>query len=184
MSCAVAAGRTVGCKDAISGIRGIWIVDSVDVTTQVGYLNSAGLITAWATTPVTVYKYGVRRETSKLDITIHSDPVNGTTYFEQRLSLQFNKLSKADSDLVKILAYGTQTIIVQDNQNNLMVLGARNGMNMDSSTITTGQAMGDQSGFMLNFVGKEIDEVLWITPGSDATDTTYPFDIVTGITPS
>lgn len=181
MPCSITAGRTVSCKDAVSGIRNVYIANYIDIPAQTGYTIASGLITVMATTPLEVYEYAVRRESSKLDISIATDPKAGTTHFEQRLTLQFNKLNKDDADAVKILAYDRVVIIVQDNQDNLLVLGARNGMDMEGSSMTTGQNYGDQSGFSLTFVGREINEALWCKPSAGPTTALAPFDECTGV---
>lgn len=166
MSCEINAGRSVSCKDASGGIKGIYILNFVDTLTSNMVLsagsasgdnlkiekfksdNSAGL---------SVYFFQLRREMASLDINVNSSPENGTTFFEQQLVMNFNKFSVSDADKAKILSYGRPQIIVEDNQSNLILLGATNGMDVTSGSISTGQAFGDRNGVSLTFTGREVE---------------------------
>lgn len=169
MSCEISAGRSVSCKDASGGIKGVYILNFVDTLTanmviqtpanpvvqgdnlKVVSMNSgedAGL---------SVYYFQLRREMASLDINVNSSPENGTTFFEQQLVVNFNKFSVSDADKAKILSYGRPQIIVEDNQSNLILLGAANGMDVSSGSISTGQAFGDRNGVSLTFTGREVE---------------------------
>ncbi len=85
----------------------------------------------------------------------NSDPTTGTTFFEQVLTVDFIKLTLEDANKLRVLAYGRPQIIVEDNQGNLIMLGAKNGMDVTGGTIDTGQAFGDKNGMQITFTGRE-----------------------------
>ena len=86
---------------------------------------------------------------------MNSSPENGTTFFEQRFTMDLNKLSQEDANKIKLLAYGRPQIVVEDNQGNLIMLGGKNGMDVSSGTISSGRAFGDRNGVSLEFTGRE-----------------------------
>jgi hypothetical protein len=186
MSCEINAGRSVSCKDASGGIKGIYILNFVDTLT-------ANMVIQTPANPVVqgdnlkvvamntgedaglnVYYFQLRREMASLDINVNSSPENGTTFFEQQLVMNFNKFSVSDADKAKILSYGRPQIIVEDNQSNLILLGAANGMDVTSGSISTGQAFGDRNGVSLTFTGREVEPYFELVGGSDTPSDAAP----------
>jgi len=164
MSCEISAGRNVSCKDATGGVKGVYFLnfkeDLIADASAVAGTGNEFKIEKFSTSNdagLDAYFYQLRREMASLEITVNSSPENGTTFFEQRLTINLNKVSQADADAIKMLAYGRPHIIVEDNQENLILLGALNGMDVTSGSISTGQAFGDRNGFTLEFTGRETD---------------------------
>ena len=179
MSCDISAGRNVSCKDATGGIKGVYFVNFTETLISNAQISSQ-TITAFASgedAGLTAYFYQLRREMASLEISVNSSPENGTTFFEQRVTMNFNKLTQADADALKVLAYGRPHIIVEDNQENLILLGALNGMDVTSGSISTGQAFGDRNGFTLEFTGRETDPFYTLVgDGTPVTAAAAPFD--------
>ena len=163
MSCEITSGRSTSCKDATGGIKGIYIHNYdewyFNTNTVINADNEVTAISAYGdgTTQTTfdVYYHQLRREMASLDINVTSDPTTGTTYFEQVLTVDFIKLTNQDANVLRLLAYGRPQIVVEDNQGNLLLLGGKNGMDVTSGTISTGQAMGDKNGMQIVFTGRE-----------------------------
>lgn len=186
MSCEISAGRNVSCKDATGGIKGVYFVNFQETLISNATLGTAPAdkfkIEAFdsADPPaagLSAYFYQLRREMASLEISVNSSPENGTTFFEQRVTMNFNKLSQADADALKVLAYGRPHIIVEDNQENLILLGALNGMDVTSGSISTGQAFGDRNGFTLEFTGRETDPFYTLVgEASPGTPASAPFE--------
>lgn len=86
---------------------------------------------------------------------ITSSRENGTTTFEQVLELQLTKLTKEDHKTVKLLAFGSPTVLVEDNNGNVFVAGLEHGLDVSGGTIVSGASMGDMSGYTLTFSGME-----------------------------
>lgn len=183
MSCEINAGRSVSCKDASGGIKGIYILNFTDTLTANMVINSGSAsgdnlkidsFNAGSTAGLEVYYFQLRREMASLDINVNSSPENGTTFFEQQLVMNFNKFSVSDADKAKILSYGRPQIIVEDNQSNLILLGAANGMDVTSGSISTGQAFGDRNGVSLTFTGREVEPYFELVGGSDTPSDAAP----------
>lgn len=197
MPCIIASGRETSCKDAVGGIKGVYIHNYTEWFLNATSVVTDGVVTAiedkvldgGALTPFNLYYFQVRREMCSLEVSVNSSPENGTTFFEQRLTINVNKLSQDDANKMKLLAYGRPQIVVEDNQGNLIMLGAKNGMDVTSGSISAGQSFGDRNGVTLEFTGRE-DEAFYTMVGSDGTGTSNaPFttfadtEITIGVTP-
>ena len=111
------------------------------------------VITALGGTPVG-YKYELKG-TSTFEQTVTSSRENGTTFVDQKLTLSIKKLSIADHKQLKLLSYGRPQVIIEDNNGNYFMAGLTKGMDLVTSTISTGAAMADMTGYSMEFQGME-----------------------------
>jgi hypothetical protein len=151
MACTLTAGRKEPCKDSVGGIKEVYFLNfgAITITSSVD-----DTITSLGSTP-SAYKWEVRDSTSNLTENITSSRDNGTTYFEQVLSLTFKKLSYEDNADIKTIAYGRPHIVVRDYNDNYRLIGQEYGCDVTGGTIVTGAAMGDLSGYTLTLTGME-----------------------------
>ena len=119
MACDISLGRKVPCKDVIGGVTKIYFVNFGDLGTVT--TNSGDEISDMTGT-ASAYEYDVKG-TSALEQAINSSRDNGTTFFEQTLTLSLPKLSKEDNKEVKLLSYGRPHIVVEDNNGNCVMCG-------------------------------------------------------------
>ncbi len=155
MPCDISLGRAEQCKNSIGGLRAAYFINWGDATT-VTYSATAGsedVITALGGTPVG-YKYELKG-TSTFEQTLTSSRENGTTFVDQKLSLSIKKLTIADHKQLKLLSYGRPQVIIEDNNGNFFLAGLTKGMDLTTSTISSGAAMGDMSGYKLELQGME-----------------------------
>ena len=153
MACDLDAGRKEPCKDVVGGITAVYFVNygaygeaEIDATTdEVDDFSQAA---------VNAYKYEVKGN-SNLTQNINSSRENGTTFFEQVLTLTLHKLSKEDNKQIKLMAYGRPHVFVEDYNGNVFVVGAEHGADVSGGTVVTGAAMGDLSGYTLTLTGME-----------------------------
>jgi hypothetical protein len=170
MPCTLNSGRTEPCKDVVGGITAVYFLDFGNVATVD---SSTDAITDFAASTST-YKYEVKGNSS-LTQNINSSRENGTTFFEQVLSLTLHKMSAADNKEIKLLAYGRPHIIVEDNNGDFYVMGREYGADVTGGTVVTGAAMGDLSGYTLTFTAMEkmpanyapLDLTLGVDPAPD-----------------
>jgi len=160
MSCDLDSGRAVLCKDQVGGIKSVFIGNYVDMLAGTEWdAETSDTVTAIATQ--TFYRFDVRPETSSLTITYNSDPANGTTFFEQALSLTFQRLDATDIADIRTLCAGRPNIWVEDNNLNVWLIGAEFGCNVSGGNLVTGTAFGDLTGYTIDFTGREQNPV-WI----------------------
>ena len=179
MSCTLTAGRLEPCKDSIGGLKAVFFLNSgfttvEDVNEIVTDINDG------ASTPgaITMYKYDLK-DASNLDETITSSRETGTTFFSQVLNLVLKKLDSSTRKEVKLMAYGSPSMVVWDNNDNLLLVGKERGADVTGGNITTGTALGDLSGYTIALTAMEKAPANFITLGTDKTDASYPFDDLT-----
>jgi hypothetical protein len=153
MACDINAGRKEPCKDVVGGITAVYFVNYGEYGTAT-VDGTSDMIDDFSDTAFTAYKYEVKGN-SNLTQNINSSRENGTTFFEQVLSLTLHKLSAADNKQLKLMSYGRPHIFVEDYNGNVFVVGAEHGAEVSGGTIVTGSAMGDLSGYTLTLTGME-----------------------------
>ena len=151
MACDLTRGRKVPCKDVIGGIVRVYFIDFGDLGTVT---KTDDEITGLSGT-FSAYQYDLKG-TNSLETAITSSTENGTTFFEETLTLTLPKLSKEDNKEVKLMAYGRPHIVVEDRNGNCMLAGLEHGMSVTGGSIATGTAFGDLSGYTLTLSGQEL----------------------------
>ena len=151
MSCDISRGRLEPCKDSVGGLNAVYFINKGGITagydvTDTDVIDDLGSPTA--------YKFDIKGGSTYTE-NITSSRENGTNTFEQVLELQLTKLTKEDHKTVKLLAYGSPHILIEDNNGNVFVAGLEHGLDVSGGTIVSGAAMGDMSGYTLTFSGME-----------------------------
>ena len=154
MSCDLSIGRIEPCKDKIGGIDAVYFINDGEIT---GYTFDATNTDAIETVTGTIraYKYDVKGENNSFEQTVVSSRENGTTYWEQKLTINLKVLSIVDHKELKLLCYGNPHVIVRDNNDNFFLMGKKFGADVTGGTISTGAAMGDMTGYSLELTAKE-----------------------------
>lgn len=155
MSCDISRGRLEPCKDSVGGLNAVYFINKGDITlSDVTYdVTDSDVITSVGTS-VAAYKFDIKGASTYTE-NIQSSRENGTTTFEQVLELQLTKLTKEDHKTVKLLAFGSPSVLVEDNNGNVFLAGLEHGLDVSGGTIVSGAAMGDMSGYTLTFSGME-----------------------------
>ena len=171
-------GRGVGCKDALGGIKRIYVAewnpdefswDAIGASTA-GVVD--GLTPVSPVTQVDFYTYDMTRGSGSLTQTITADLVAGTVFFDQVCSVTFNKAAAADIAEISNLVKGRVAVIVQDNNDNWFIMGLKNGVEVSGGTAQTGQAAGDQNGFTLEFSAQEASPAPFLAVTANVPDDT------------
>jgi hypothetical protein len=150
MPCLMSTGRKLACKDAVGGVQKVFFADYGTLGTAT---ISGGIVTAFSGTTYTLFQYDVK-SASGLEQTITSSNDNGTTFFEQTLTLVLTKLDAATQvELAKVIATRPH-VFVQDNNGNYLSVGMTRGCDVNG-TISTGVALGDLNGYNLTVSAQE-----------------------------
>lgn len=160
MGCDIANGRLEACKDAISGLLNIYFINygDLEVTSAnptYGTAEESDMITSW--TPdaaINLYKYELKGANG-FEQTIQTSRDNGTTFFEQVLTVQLKKQDAATHKTVKLLAYGRPRIVVETRDHQFFLSGLDQGCDLTAGTVSTGVAMGDFNGYNMTFTAME-----------------------------
>lgn len=177
MACTLTQGFALSCKDSIAGIKSIRFATHSDWVALSATIAS-GEVTAIGSASTVFYKYEVRRETSSFNDDPQADQAVGGLFYKPMINMVMNKLNTAKRNEVQLLAKNRLVAIVETAQPNdsngdgdFWVLGNENGLDMVSSTGTSGVAAGDRNGYELAFEGMEPDPVMRINPSSGTVDT-------------
>ena len=163
MACDLTRGRKVPCKDVIGGIVRVYFIDFGDLGTVT---KTDDEITGLAGT-FNAYQYDLKG-TNSLETAITSSRENGTTFFEETLTLTLPKLSKEDNKELKLMAFGRPHVCVEDRNGNFFLCGLEHGMEVTGGSIATGTAFGDLSGYTLTLTGQELEPANFIAGGTSA----------------
>lgn len=146
MSCNsfVTSALGLSCKNATGGIQKIYLFDG-PVSTSSGADGISGFTASEATN---LFEWILPRQTGNISETITSSVENGSTFYETNLVISLIGLDKVKQDQLKLLAHSTaSTAIVRDNTGNFWYVGGENGLDLTSSSATTGTAFGDRNGY-------------------------------------
>ena len=150
MPCLMSTGRKLACKDAVGGIQKVYFADYGTLGTAT---ISGGIVSTFSSATYTLFQYDVK-SASGLEQTITSSNDNGTTFFEQTLTLVLTKLdAPTQVELAKVIATRPH-VFVQDNNGNYLAVGMTRGCDVNG-TISTGIALGDLNGYSLTITGQE-----------------------------
>ena len=160
MSCDIIGGRTEQCKDAVSGLHAIYLINYGDVdfpskavygtgdnTDQITLVDTNGLT-------FSIYKFELKGANS-FEQTINSSRENGTTFFEQTLTVQLKRQDVKSTKNIKLIAYGRPRIIVHARGDQFFLMGLDQGCDVSAGTISSGSALGDFNGYSLTFTAME-----------------------------
>lgn len=153
MSCDLANGRLEVCKTAVGGIDAIYFVNFGDITGITYDATDEDLITAVAGVS-TLYKFELKG-TNSFDQVINSSRENGTTFAEQTLTFTLKNQNVATHKIAKVLAYGRPQVVVKSRNGSYFLAGLEHGMEVTTSNVSNGTAMGDLNGYTFTMVGQE-----------------------------
>lgn len=155
MACALTQGFNLDCRDAIGGLKEIYIIEQANISS---ITEASGTVTALVNaTGKRFYKYSLIRETSNAEETITGNEQNGTIFYAQKLDLILNKRQVSVRNEIMLLAKNKLCIVAVDNIGNAWLYGRNNGLMLNAGTSPTGTAWGDRNGYTLTFSGNETE---------------------------
>lgn len=184
MACDITRGRLIDCKDTIGGLKAIYICKAYNNNIEaVATISATEMTTAgfanWSAQSggaTTVFKYDLVPNLSSMTVNINSDNANGTAFFEQTLSVVLQKIDHDMTNELRLMAYSRAQIFVQDQNDNVFLLGMNNGCHVTGGTVITGTAMGDQNGYTIEWGAQEKNALIQLPASAGAATAKYPFD--------
>ena len=158
MSCTILTGITLDCKGSnAGGIKALYISEKAGVSAVLP-LASSIVSTISRANDKKFYKFELWNKTiNSASIGDPMDTSNGSVVFKQTLSVQFPKLTGERNDIFDSLIRTSTLIIAETKAGKFFLLGRDNGMEVTSGTAPTGAAIGDFSGYTLEFTGEELN---------------------------
>ena len=186
MACDITRGRLIDCKDTIGGLKAIYICKAYsNNVSAAANINTTEMTTAGFATwsccggTVEVFKYDLVPNLSSMTVNVNSDNANGTTFFEQTLSVVLQKIDHDMTNELRLMAYSRSQIFVQDQNDNVFLLGIDNGCHVSGGTVITGTAMGDQNGYTISWAAQEKNALIQLPASAGPATAKYPFDGLT-----
>jgi hypothetical protein len=163
MACDITSGRIEQCKDSVSGLKAIYVINYDKINSDaVGYSTVTGeedVIDTWTPIDTSValnlYKFELKSTTNSFTTAINSSRDNGTTFFTQTLVAALKRQDAVTTKNVKLLAYGRPRIIVRTMTDQFFLVGLDQGADVSAGEISTGAALGDFNGYSLTFTAEE-----------------------------
>ena len=174
MSCDITHGRVEECKDSVSGLKAIYIINFDDLNEDTATFDTGTpgeedqLVTWTPASALTMYKYELKSTANALNTTINASRDNGTTFFGQELVVNLKRQDVVTHKQVKLLAYGRPRIIARSMTDQFFMLGFAQGCDVSAGTIGTGAALGDFNGYQLTFMAEEELPPLFIAATNEA----------------
>jgi len=150
-TCLMTTGRKLPCKDVVGGVSKLFFANYGTLGTVT---ITAGTITAVSGAGTNWYEYNVKG-TSNLEQKITSSSDNGTTFYDQTITLVLTKMDVATQVELEQLIKGRTHAFVADNNGNYLAVGLTRGADVTGGSIATGTALGDLNGYTLTITGQE-----------------------------
>lgn len=163
MACDISNGRIEQCKDSVSGLKSIYIINFDKLNSDsVIYLTATGQedeIDTWVpiddSSPLNLYKYELKSTANSFTTAINSSRDNGTTFFTQTLVANLKRQDAVTTKNVKLLSYGRPRIVVRTMTDQFFLMGLDQGADVSAGEISSGGALGDFNGYSLTFTAEE-----------------------------
>ena len=174
MACDITHGRIEECKDSVSGLKAIYIINFDDLNEDTATFDTVTpgeedqLVTWTPASALTMYKYELKSTANALNTTINASRDNGTTFFTQELVVNLKRQDVVTHKQVKLLSYGRPRIIARSMTDQFFLLGFAQGCDVSAGTIGTGAALGDFNGYQLTFTAEEELPPLFIDCSNEA----------------
>jgi hypothetical protein len=174
-TCELSAGFGLQCKDGIGGIKAIFIQQHEDFLTGVTADASSEEIDGLPTK--TIYQYTLPKHTGMFTEEVASNVENGTIFYTQTVTATFHKLSAPRRKQLELVAKNRLVVFVQDNNDNIWMVGRIDGAEVTAASTATGTAKGDLNGYTITFTAEEAHKAYRLE-----SFTSIPFDNFGGIT--
>jgi hypothetical protein len=163
MACNLTQGRAEPCKESVGGLQGAYFIN---YTTGSFTKDANGLVTDLPA-GTTVYYYELKG-TSAYTEAVNSSRENGTTFFNQELTLNLKKLTNEMTTQLKLMAYGRPQVIVWTMNGDALLVGEKEGADVTAGTIQTGAALGDLYGYSVTLTGQEKLPAAFLSGSTDS----------------
>ena len=166
MACsALTAGFLDLCNDGTGGVEKIFIANGPveSITATAGNITA---ITVGGTplTPSDFFEFEVPRQTSSLTETTTVSQENGTLYFDQQLTMVFNRMSAEKRNQLLLMSQATTMVVVaKDGNGSFWSIGVEKGAFLISASATSGTAYADRNGYEIVLGGLEPSPIYTVT---------------------
>lgn len=184
MACNYSTGVATGCKDAIGGIKAIYLVTDgtepytiggADVTLD----SSSDCEVDDIDTAITVYQVDLPRNTASFSQPLEVSDENGNVFYNPTLDIQIHKLNNHVACLLDSVAKAYQSILIHLENDTVILAGYERGMGASGGDTLVGAGLGDGQKYTLTLSTQQRVPVKYLAPTAGAGTASYPFDGLT-----
>jgi len=157
MACFLNSGRRKPCKDSVGGTRKIYFANYGTIGDITYDVDGESILSINENSPnanMVLYVYDIKGNADLVQ-NITTSKANGTTIFEQVLSVTFTKLTKGDNEELKSMVHASPYAFVEDFRGNVVLVGLENGLDVTEGNSSTGRDMEDLNGYTMTLTSKE-----------------------------
>ena len=176
MACELTAGFALDCKDSIGGIKAIYLQQHEDFLSGVTIDASSEEVDGLPSGK-SIYKYALPKHTGSFTEEVASSVENGTIFYTQTVTATFFKLTAQRRKQLELVGKNRLVVFVQDNNDNIWMVGRFDGAEVTAASTATGVAKGDLNGYTITFTAEEKNKAYRLE-----SFTSVPFDNFAGIT--
>tara|TARA_R110002051_G_scaffold6746_1_gene32132 strand:+ start:1624 stop:2154 length:531 start_codon:yes stop_codon:yes gene_type:complete len=151
MACILTKGRTEPCRDAIGGLRAIYLTDFLEDS----FTIVSGEATAIDAGVTEVFKYELLADGNTLVETFTADANNGTSIYEQVLTVALKKQDKETASEIATIVKARPIAVAQYRDGSYKVVGISDGT-VATGDIQSGGAKADFNGYNLTLTATEV----------------------------
>lgn len=169
MACSnISAGIALDCNESNGGIEKIYIangpVQSISTATGNTGIVDEIVVGGSPLTPADFYEFEVPRQTSSLTETHTVSQTNGTLFYDQALTMVFNKMEADKRNQLLLMAQATNMVVIaKDNNGIYWSIGLERGAYMTAGSSVSGTAYGDRNGYEITISGAELNPTYEVT---------------------
>jgi hypothetical protein len=153
MPCLISQSFALDCKDAVGGVKSIYLVNLA----KTGFTVASGEVTATSVASGDVYFYDIPKATASMTNTTNVSVENGTVYNQCDVAFKLRRLSTTKRNELKLLAQGRVFTIVKTNNDEYWLVGKESGCDVSSMVANTGAAFGDSTGYEVTLQAMDIE---------------------------
>jgi len=156
-ACDISGGFSKSCASGKGGIIAVTFIQKEHLTASSPYtLDADNIVTAInLASGYRGYKYALEMNISTFTDTLTRSRDNGTLFAQQALSMILNDNRAATRNQVMLLAQNDLISIVHLADGTFEMLGADNGLTLDTDERNAGVTKADRNGHTINLVGQE-----------------------------
>jgi hypothetical protein len=154
------SGFILDCNDSNGGIDKVFIANGpvqsiATVSGNTGIVDEI-VVGGSPLVPSDFFEFEVPRQTSSFTETHTVSQANGTLFYEQSLSMLFNKMEANKRNQLLLMGQANNMVCVfKDNNGKYWSVGLERGAYMSAGTSVSGTAYADQNGYQITISGAE-----------------------------
>lgn len=145
------------CRNAVPGISKIYLANfgDIDTITINGTTDEVSAITMHTGATQCFYSVEVPRENLSITDDLVINVPNGTAIFKPKVEFSIPKIDEDTLNIFNALSQATVMVIATGLDSVNYLLGATNGLDLETGSLASGKASGDFQGFMGALTGLE-----------------------------